>query len=79
MSLPAGQHAPWPMPTWPRPLLAFAPAAAVLAVGATIAAFGLAGLAALHAGLGLLSACGAAGWIIARAWRPGHRHEEWHT
>ncbi len=58
---------------------AIAPAAAVLALGATIATFGVDGLVAVHVGLGVLSLAGAAGWVIAGAWHHGHvrpQHEE---
>ena len=49
--------------TW----LALSPAVGVLALGATIAAFGLDGLVAVHVALGALSLAGAMGWLIVDA------------
>jgi len=55
---------------------ALAPAAAVLALGAAIAVFGLDGLIAVHVGLGALSLAGAAAWIATDVWRHAQPEQE---
>ena len=65
----AGARAPARATTTPHAAVAALPALAVLALGALLSRFGIAGLVGVHIGLGAVSAAGAIAWAL-RAARP---------